>query len=126
MADPNDPRTYDSSKLDWSAAERPEHAAWLAFYRRLLALRRERIVPRLTGASRAAGRYSLVGPRALVVSWRLPDGAALELRLNLAVENASGAGRPRGDLVHCEPPGAADAFTAGELPPDSAAIYLQA
>ena len=126
VPDPNDPATYARSKLDWSALERPEHAAWLAFYKQLLARRREQIVPRLAGGSRAGGRYSVVGPGALVVWWTLPSGAALELRLNLSGENARGPGRPRGNLVHSEPPGAADAFNGGELPSASAAIYLQA
>ncbi|WP_066042734.1 malto-oligosyltrehalose trehalohydrolase [Herbiconiux solani] len=44
VPDPQDPATFENSKLDWSElgdTEHPEHAAMLALYRRLGALRRE-------------------------------------------------------------------------------------
>src|SRR5262249_47196306 len=45
IPDPNDPATFRRSRLDWECLERPQHARWLALYRRLLTLRRERLVP---------------------------------------------------------------------------------
>ncbi|MFK0153368.1 malto-oligosyltrehalose trehalohydrolase [Streptomyces sp. NPDC090493] len=42
VPDPQDPATRDRSCLDWSEPEREPHARVLAWYRRLLALRRER------------------------------------------------------------------------------------
>ncbi|MBW8794624.1 MAG: malto-oligosyltrehalose trehalohydrolase [Streptomyces sp.] len=41
VPDPQDPATRDRSCLDWSEPEREPHARVLAWYRRLLALRRE-------------------------------------------------------------------------------------
>ena len=40
VPDPQDPATFQRSRLDWAQAGRPEHAAILAVYRRLIALRR--------------------------------------------------------------------------------------
>ena len=40
VPDPQDPATFSRSKLDWSEPEREPHSTVLAFYRRLIALRR--------------------------------------------------------------------------------------
>lgn len=40
VPDPQDPKTFEHSHLDWSEPERQEHARLLAFYRDLIALRR--------------------------------------------------------------------------------------
>jgi maltooligosyltrehalose trehalohydrolase len=42
VPDPQDPSTFERSKLDWSELGQPRHAAVLDWYRRLLALRHER------------------------------------------------------------------------------------
>ena len=42
VPDPQDPATFERSKLDWSERTRPGHAEILDFYRRLIALRRSR------------------------------------------------------------------------------------
>jgi 1,4-alpha-glucan branching enzyme len=124
VPDPNHPDTFERSKLDWLSLDDERHAAWLAFYRKLLSLRRERIVPRLDGMRGGAGRYSTSSDAALVATWQLGDGSTLEMRLNLSGRTATAPDAPRGKLVHCEPPHAAQAFSTGELPPDAAAVYL--
>ncbi|HEX3196096.1 MAG TPA: malto-oligosyltrehalose trehalohydrolase [Propionibacteriaceae bacterium] len=40
VPDPQDPRTFEVSRLDWSELERPRHADLLAFTRRLITIRR--------------------------------------------------------------------------------------
>jgi maltooligosyltrehalose trehalohydrolase len=40
IPDPNDPRTFDRSRLDWSEVTKEPHAGLLAWYRQLIALRR--------------------------------------------------------------------------------------
>ncbi|HET7385751.1 MAG TPA: malto-oligosyltrehalose trehalohydrolase [Nocardioidaceae bacterium] len=42
VPDPQDPATFERSKLDWSELDAPPHARLLEFYRALIALRRER------------------------------------------------------------------------------------
>ncbi|MBM9466055.1 malto-oligosyltrehalose trehalohydrolase [Nakamurella leprariae] len=43
VPDPQDPQTFQRSKLDWSEVEAPEHRAVLDLYRGLARLRRERL-----------------------------------------------------------------------------------
>ncbi|MGW3891684.1 malto-oligosyltrehalose trehalohydrolase [Micromonospora chokoriensis] len=40
VPDPQDPETFTRSRLDWAELDKPEHASMLAFYQRLIALRR--------------------------------------------------------------------------------------
>ena len=80
VPDPQDPATFERSKLDWSELDDDKHADVLDFYRRLLALRRSR--PELSDP-----RLDLVevgydeGARWLVV-YR----GALRVAVNLAAE----------------------------------------
>ena len=41
IPDPQDPATFERSKLDWAEPDKDDHAAVLAFYRRLIRLRRD-------------------------------------------------------------------------------------
>ncbi|WP_448060183.1 malto-oligosyltrehalose trehalohydrolase [Cellulomonas hominis] len=50
VPDPQDPRTFTDSRLDWSEPEQPGHARLLDWYRRLIALRRT--VPDLASGDR--------------------------------------------------------------------------
>ena len=90
LADPNAASTRDGSVLDWDAIERPEHAAWLAFHRRLLAVRREAIVPLLPQIGGSAGSFDVLGVTdaegagALAVTWRLADGRRLVMAANFS------------------------------------------
>jgi maltooligosyltrehalose trehalohydrolase len=49
VPDPQDPATYERSRLDWAEKEKDDHAVLLAFYQRLIRLRRE--LPDLTDPS---------------------------------------------------------------------------
>ncbi|MFG1881734.1 malto-oligosyltrehalose trehalohydrolase [Micromonospora sp. NPDC049102] len=40
VPDPQDPETFVRSRLDWAELDKPEHASMLAFYQRLISLRR--------------------------------------------------------------------------------------
>jgi len=57
IPDPMDPATFQRCKLDWSSIQRSPHADWLYFYRRLLAVRRREITPRLSGMHEDRIRY---------------------------------------------------------------------
>lgn len=52
VPDPQDPATFEASRLDPAEAQRPEHRAMLDWYRRLIALRQE--VPDLGSGDRSA------------------------------------------------------------------------
>jgi maltooligosyltrehalose trehalohydrolase len=45
VPDPQDPATFERSRLRWNELEREEHAAMLEWYRRLIRLRREQLDP---------------------------------------------------------------------------------
>lgn len=116
---PNDPATFERSKLDWESRDREPHASWLRLYRKLLTLRREYIVPRLFGLGTGNGEAHARGERGLQVRWRLGDGSDLTLLANLGDHPlpASGEALPAGKLLYVEPAGAAAVWEDGGTPP---------
>jgi len=77
IPDPNAVATFRASR-----AEPGEDAAdWRDFYRSLIAIRSDRIVPALAGATSIDA--SAIGDKAVIARWRLGDGAMLTLALNL-------------------------------------------
>ncbi len=89
IPDPNAAETFQRSKLDWSERSRPEHACWLALYTRLLAIRRDEIMPLLAAAR--SGEYRIDGEGLLRLRWPLGDAAMLHLQANLANATAPAA-----------------------------------
>ena len=77
IPDPNARATFAASRPQPG----PAAAAWRELYRRLLAVRRSEIVPRLAG-TRALGA-SVVGDKAVVARWTMGDGRVLTLLINL-------------------------------------------
>jgi maltooligosyltrehalose trehalohydrolase len=124
IPDPNDPATFERSKLEWRSLDEPTHAAWLDLYMTLLAIRRKHIVPHLGHMRGHAGRFSVITNGALTAHWHLGDGTELELRLNLSDAAVHAGAPPSGELLHCEPAAARSAFQSGELPAGAAAVYL--
>ncbi|MNE29838.1 hypothetical protein D3C80_1233310 [compost metagenome] len=55
---------------------------WQAFYRQLLHLRHQHIVPHLSGCH--AEGAEVIGDKALSARWRLADGRTLRIDLNLS------------------------------------------
>jgi malto-oligosyltrehalose trehalohydrolase len=88
IPDPNAVATFAASKLDWSERERAPHAQWLALYRELLALRRQRIAPLLAHAD--AGRFEIAAPGLLHVVWPA-GGARLHLHAYLTADEQAAA-----------------------------------
>jgi maltooligosyltrehalose trehalohydrolase len=77
IPDPNALSTFEASK----PREEADSASWRELYRRLLALRHERIIPRLRNAT-ALGAEA-IGDKAVRASWRLGDGSVLTIACNL-------------------------------------------
>lgn len=65
VPDPQDPATFERSKLDWSELGRPPHAEMLDWHRRLIGLRRER--PELSDGRMAGVGVVSHGPGRLTV-----------------------------------------------------------
>jgi maltooligosyltrehalose trehalohydrolase len=77
IPDPNAPETFARSKPHFHGKGAAE---WNEFYARLIALRRNTIVPRLRG-TRAEGAEKL-GDAGVLARWRLGDGARLAIAAN--------------------------------------------
>jgi maltooligosyltrehalose trehalohydrolase len=89
MPDPLAEDTFRQCGLSWQDARTRGGKAWLAFYRELLHLRQEKIVP----LKARNGRYRLLGRRAFEVTW---DG--LVLLANVGDEPVT-TGIPQGKLL---------------------------
>lgn len=87
LLDPTAASTFAMSKLDWSALSSQEAEEMLFFYKSLLALRHQRIVPLLTGASGGVGAFQSEG-RVTKVEWCLTESKCLYLVANLSEQPA--------------------------------------
>ena len=99
IPDPGDVATFERSKLDWNELATDAHASWLAYYRRLLAVRRDEIAPRIAGVRGTDAAFDALGDRALHARFRLSDGSTLALDANLGPEPARGFETPPDGLV---------------------------
>ncbi|TCZ54279.1 malto-oligosyltrehalose trehalohydrolase [Roseicella aquatilis] len=113
IPDPNAEDTFRQSIPDPGEATRPPHDAVLALHHRLLALRRERIVPRLPGATALGAE--VVGEKAVLARWRLGDGSLLTIATNLG--EAPARCTAAGETLFEGMAGAAAALGTGTLPP---------
>jgi maltooligosyltrehalose trehalohydrolase len=92
VPDPQAEDTFNRSKLDWSEADKPEHAGVRALYRELLRLRASE--PSLREAKRGGYEARALGPDALLLERR---GGGQRLQVLVCV---------RGTLEHRVPEGA--------------------
>ena len=132
IPDPNAETTFRDSKLDWSMRSRPTYARRLVMNRRLLAKRRDVIVPLLQDIPPHCGAYVVSdNSKAFVVAWKLKGGAHLHLFANLDDEPWNiPEGVMKGDLdcgtlVHAHPKGADESLRNGFLPGPSAVFRLE-
>ena len=88
--DPMAEATFKACKLDWKDRKQDEHARFLSLYRRLIALRKKEIIPRLAGMQGNNGRFELLTERALRVTWTMGDETELSLVANLSAEPVNG------------------------------------
>ncbi len=102
IPDPTAEATFRSAKLDWSEPTRDLHAVRLDWMRRLIAVRRLEIVPRLAGIEGFAGAYEVIADRAVAVRWRLGDGSRYRLHANLGGEPVAHPVRPEERIVWAE------------------------
>ena len=94
--------TFRSAQLRWEELAQPEHAAWFALYKQLLAVRRARVVPLLGGLSGRCGHYEVLGPGALRCTWKLRGSSRLHLDANLWHEDRDGFGSGKGEVLWLE------------------------
>jgi maltooligosyltrehalose trehalohydrolase len=99
VPDPQDPDTFHRSKLDWSEVDDAGHAELLDWYRRLIALRRQR--PELTDPRLDRVEVAYDEP----ARWLVVTRGGLRVAVNLATERQALPldGRPMGVLASSVP-----------------------
>jgi maltooligosyltrehalose trehalohydrolase len=122
IPDPNSESTFERSKLDWQTVNEQIHTNWLDFYRELLSIRRDAIIPHLKLGTGDRAKYNVAGKGSLAVNWTFGDNSSLTLLANLGSEPGSGIPRPRGDVIYTSVP---EASLQKELPPWCVAWFLR-
>ncbi len=89
IPDPNAAATFAASHLDWNAISEARGLQWLSFYRQLLTLRRQHIVPRLAAGCSIKADFQTCAERGLHVCWKFPDDSELTLLANLGASPIS-------------------------------------
>lgn len=82
IPDPNALSSFEDSIPRYTPQDDPSQLQWRNYYRELLNLRREYLIPRLPGTH--AQPVSILAEGALTADWRLGDGSLLRIDLNLA------------------------------------------
>jgi malto-oligosyltrehalose trehalohydrolase len=82
VPDPLAPSTFESAVLDWESLNQDTAKKRHALVRELLAIRRLEIIPRLAGAG--FGKALAADNGLLAATWRMGDGATLQLEANLS------------------------------------------
>ncbi len=100
IPDPLDPATFAASRLNWDEAGRAPHAAVRDWHRRILAVRREKVVP-LLPRLHAGGTWRIAGGRGVAVRWRAGN-AELELMANLSADPVRGFPSSTGAVLWTE------------------------
>ena len=97
IPDPNALETFTQSIPDFATRDTPAGRGWLEFYRSLLDIRQQKIVPHLPNSCSAGA--SVIGARAVSASWLLGNQSELRIELNLGDETVTGSARAPGE--HC-------------------------
>jgi maltooligosyltrehalose trehalohydrolase len=117
IPDPNAPQTFLASVPMPDPLQGEERGTLI---RRLLALRRDHLVPRLEGARALSAER--IGPAAVTARWRMGDGAVLTILSNLAPDPVARGAAAQGEPIFAS--AAAGAATGTGLLGCSTLAYL--
>jgi maltooligosyltrehalose trehalohydrolase len=116
IPDPNSAATFAASHLDWDSVEQPRHHEWLAFYRHLLKLRRQHIVPRLSHGCGLKADHKTDQDRGLIAQWEFPGRSRLILLANLGTTALSGITAPTSQIIYASEQVNSEALKTRTLP----------
>src|SRR5262249_5582557 len=83
IPDPCESSTFSDSKLQWNQRTVEIHQDWLDHYKRLLALRKKEIIPKLKAGGKVTASFETFGEKALHCTWNFADQSHLYLLANL-------------------------------------------
>jgi maltooligosyltrehalose trehalohydrolase len=126
IPDPNAAKTFEHSRLNWGELEQPDHCQWFRFYKQLLKLRCEHIVPRLSDPCAIKAHYELHGDRGLSAHWDFPDRSKLTLLANLGTAALSGLPAPASRTIYASEGVNELEVQQGKLPAWSVWWFLEA
>ena len=115
IPDPNDPQTFDRSRLETGDETRR------ALYRKLLTLRKAALAPHLAAARSLSAQA--IGPACVMARWRLGSGAVLALFANLG-RDVCDVEPPTGDLLFESRVGASEQVRRGRLEGPATVAFL--
>jgi maltooligosyltrehalose trehalohydrolase len=118
VPDPQDPATFERSKLDWAEASRGEHADLLAWYRELIALRRR--LPALGDPC-----LDLIATRCDEEGGLWIERGPVTVAVNLSSRSRTAAVRPRTELAAASSADVELDDLRLLLPPDTVAILVE-
>jgi 1,4-alpha-glucan branching enzyme/maltooligosyltrehalose trehalohydrolase len=98
LLDPTAQSTFEMAKLDWSRLDGADTSDMLAFYKSLLAVRHERVVPLLKDVGTGSGSSRHDG-NLTTVEWTLAGGTKLHLLANLSDKPARITSPPIGERI---------------------------
>jgi maltooligosyltrehalose trehalohydrolase len=125
IPDPNAATTFENSRLDWDELTQSCHREWLGFYRHLLKLRCQNIVPRLSSPCAIEAHYEVHEERGLSVHWDFADGSKLDLLANLGADSLTGLTPPNSQMIYASEDNSEAALKQGALPACSVAWFLE-
>ena len=125
IPDPNAITTFEASCLDWSIIGQSQSDDWLGFYRRLLKLRSDSIVPHLSNACRIEADYEVHRDCGLSAYWKFADNSKLTLLANLGAAPLSGFKSPGPQILYASEEVRAGVLKQGALPPWSVVWLLE-
>jgi len=116
IPDPNAAATFEASRLNWTAVSQLRPGDWLSFYRQLLKLRSESLVPHLSNACRIESDYEVHGDRGLSARWKFADNSKLTLLANLGPAPLSGFQSSASQILYASEEVRADLLKQETLP----------
>ena len=125
IPDPNAVTTFEASRLNWDETSQARHREWLHFYGRLLKVRRQHIVPRLSGACAIKADYDVHPDHGLTARWQFPDGSKLVLLANLGADFLSHLAPPAAQILYASEEVSTEAMKRGTLPPWSVVWFIE-
>ena len=119
VPDPQDPATFERSKLDWAEPGKERHASLLAWYTELIAMRRQ--VPALTDPRLGRVETACDGD----LGWLVVRRGPVTVAVNLGVADWTFPAGPDAELLAASDPAVELTNRDLVLPPDTVAIVTE-